>query len=132
VSFRDLFGRRRKDEGIGADSAPRHVDPVDADRRVLEELSRAGADASQSREVTHTLYAPSREMAENLAAIVRNEGHEAEVREPQPADDGPRPWAVLATSHTVVTPEGVAAARRRFTELAAEFGSEYDGWEAAV
>jgi len=32
----------------------------------------------------------------------------------------------------VVTEEAVALARRSFTELAAEYGGVYDGWDAAV
>lgn len=106
-------------------------DVTDEDRLVLEQLQQHGADLSQSREVNHYLYVPTREAADALAAIVLNEGHEASVRESAGGDES-KPWLVVATSHTVVDPEGVAAARRVFTELASEYGGEYDGWEAAV
>src|ERR671919_2419357 len=108
-------------------------DPVEGDRLVLEELGAAGADLSQPREVVHYVHLPSREAAEAFAPMVVNQGYEPAIREPAPeAADDPRPWTVAATSHAVVTPESVALARRNFTELAAEYGGMYDGWEAAV
>jgi hypothetical protein len=108
-------------------------DAVGGDRLVLEELSAAGADLSQPREVVHYVHLPSREAAEAFAPMVVNQGFEPQIREPVPeAADDPRPWTVAATSHMVVTEEGVALARRSFTELAAEYGGVYDGWDAAV
>jgi hypothetical protein len=105
----------------------------EGDRLVLEELGAAGADLSQPREVVHYVHLPSREAAEAFAPMVRNLGFEPQIREPGPeAADDTRPWTVSATSHMVVTEEAVALARRSFTELAAEYGGVYDGWDAAV
>jgi Regulator of ribonuclease activity B len=112
--------RRRKDGAAGGGG----------DRLVLDQLRQAGADLSQPREVLHYLYAPTREDADALAAAVRAEGYEVEVRDS--ATGGPRPWLVLATAHRVVAEETAEAATSRFSELAAEHGAEYDGWEAAV
>ena len=106
---------------------------VDGDRQVLEQLAAAGADLTEAREVVHYVHLPSREAAEAFAPMVVNQGYEPEIREPAPESaDDPRPWTVAATSHAVVTPESAALARRNFTELAAEYGGMYDGWEAAV
>jgi hypothetical protein len=108
-------------------------DAVEGDGLVLEELSAAGADLSQPRGVVHYVHLPSREAAEAFAPMVVNQGFEPQISErgPEAADD-PRPWTVAATSHMVVTEEAVALARRSFTELAAEYGGVYDGWDAAV
>ena len=104
-----------------------------ADRQVIEQLTAAGADLSQPREVVHYVHLPSRESAEAFAPMVANQGYAPEIREAAPeSGDDIRPWTVAATAHTVVSEEGVAAARRVFTELAAEYGGAYDGWEAAV
>jgi hypothetical protein len=128
MSLRDLL--RKDGDGVVADETG---DPTEDDRLVLEQLRAAGADLSQSREVNHFIHLPSREAAEALSPIVKNEGHDVKLVEPDPEiHDELLPWTVVATSHTVVSDEGVAAARRRFTELAAEYGGKYDGWEAAV
>src|ERR671919_2938458 len=102
-------------------------DPVEGDRLVLEELGAAGADLSQPREVVHYVHLPSREAAEAFAPMVLNQGYEPQIREPTDASaDDPRPWTLVATGHAVVTEQDVAAARRSFTELAAEYGGVYD------
>jgi hypothetical protein len=106
---------------------------VEGDRLVLEQLSEAGADLSQPREVVHHVHLPSREAAEAFAPMVANLGYEPRVLEPGPESAAdPRPWTVAATAHMVVSQDGVALARRSFTELAAEYGGAYDGWEATV
>ena len=105
----------------------------EGDRRVIEQLGAAGADLSQPREVVHYIHLPSREAAEAFAPMVANQGYQPQIHEPAPesADDS-RPWTVAATGVLVVTDEAVAVARRSFTELAAEYGGAYDGWEASV
>jgi hypothetical protein len=124
MGLRDLLKR---------DEAAPSGDPVEGDRLVLEELSAAGADLSQPREVVHYVHLPSREAAEAFAPMVVNQGFEPQIREPGPESaDDPRPWTVAATSRMVVTEDDVALARRNFTELAAEYGGAYEGWDAAV
>jgi len=124
MGLRDLLKR---------DEAAPSGDPVEGDRLVLEELNAAGADLSQPREVVHYVHLPSREAAEAFAPMVVNQGFEPQIREPGPESaDDPRPWTVAATSRMVVTEDDVALARRNFTELAAEYGGAYEGWDAAV
>ena len=126
MGLRDLF-RRTRDEAAPAGQS------IEGDRQVIEQLQSAGADLSQPREVVHSIHLPSREAAETFAPMVLNQGYEPKVIEPDDASaDDQRPWTVTATGQTVVTEEGLAAARRSFTELAAEYGGTYDGWEAAV
>ena len=123
MSLRDLLKR-----------GDRPAEPeVDADRQVIEHLRAAGADLTQPREVVHHVHLPSREAAEAFAPMVANHGYQPQIHEPAPesADDS-RPWTVAATGVVVVTDEAVAAARRSFTELAAEYGGIYDGWEASA
>jgi regulator of ribonuclease activity B len=117
VGLRDLL-KRRKGGAAGGD------------RLVLDQLRRAGADLSQPREVLHYAYASTRDGADALAAAVRGDGYDVEVRDS--ATGGPRPWLVLATAQRVVDEQTAEAATRRFTELAGEHGAEYDGWEASV
>jgi hypothetical protein len=127
MGLRDLL-KRERNGGAGTVS-----NPVEQDRVVLEQLSAAGADLTQAREVVHYIHLPSREAAEAFAPMVVNQGYEPDIREPAPESaDDPRPWTVAATTHSIVTEQSVATARRSFTELAAEYGGVYDGWEAAV
>lgn len=126
MGLRDLL-RRERAEGTS------NGDPVEGDRLVLEQLRAAGADLSQPREVVHYVHLPSREAAEAFVPMVVNQGFDPQIHEPGPESAGdPRPWTVAATSHAIVTEEGVATSRRSFTELAAEYGGSYDGWEAGV
>lgn len=123
MGLRDLLRR-------GDQPAEEHGE---GDRQVIEQLQAAGADLSAPREVVHHVHLPSREAAEAFAPMVLNQGYEPKVLEPDDASaDDPRPWTVTATGQAVVTEEGLATARRSFTELAAEYGGSYDGWEAAV
>ena len=109
----------------GLDDEPT-VDPTERDRQTLErEGDRPDADGTRVR---HMLGVPTREAAEALAAIVLNEAHDAQIQ--GPTGDAVRPWHVIATSHGPVSEALAAAAERRFTELAAEHGGRYDGWEA--
>jgi hypothetical protein len=123
VGLRDLL--KRGDRPADAE--------VGGDRQVIEQLTDAGADLSQPREVVHYVHLPSREAAEAFVPMVANLGFEPKIHEPGPESAAdPRPWTVAATAHMVVSEDGVALARRSFTELAAEYGGAYDGWEAAV
>jgi hypothetical protein len=97
------------------------TDPSEEDRRLLESIRRDHDGAA----VAHRLCVPTREAAEGLAAIVLNEGHDAEVR--GPTDDRVRPWCVIATTHADDT--AIVVAQRRLEELAAEYGGRYDGVE---
>ncbi|HVM17184.1 MAG TPA: ribonuclease E inhibitor RraB [Gaiellaceae bacterium] len=115
------------------EDAFRDEEPDPGDAAVLEQLRALGTDLSREREVVHYMYVPAREAATALADIVRNEGYAAEVREPSPGDaEGPYSWGVVATGLRVVSEESVREARMTLTELAAEHGGMYDGWEAAA
>jgi hypothetical protein len=41
-------------------------------------------------------------------------------------------WSVRIDGHRVVGPDTVAAFRSQFEQIAAQYGGEYDGWEAAA
>jgi hypothetical protein len=99
-----------------------------ADRAILDQLTRRGADLSTPRTVHHYLFFGSEAARRDAAAHVAASGWDVEQR-PAPADDPDR-RLVVATRHDVVLDhEAVVVARAFFDVTAARFGGEYDGWD---
>ena len=112
-------------------SGPR--DAATGDLMVLAELERNGADLTEPRDLVHYLYVPSQAAANEAAAELRSLGYTAKPQRgagSQPGDANP--WLVLANIDAVVDEERIRWERARFDELAAKYGGDYDGWEAAV
>lgn len=76
----------------------------------------------------HFLYFPRDRDAEDVGEQLRNRGFSVEVRKSL-ADDN---WLVLATRSAPETGEEMGELRDEMEALAAGFGGEYDGWEAAL
>jgi len=102
--------------------------PAEMDDLVLRQLASLGADLARPRHVLHFLYFTSEQAARDAAAVVEQASWEATVT---PPDAQVEQWSLRAESHRVVGPETVAAFRAWFEQVAADFGGEYDGWEAA-
>ena len=100
------------------------------DLAVLGSLMDAGADLSQPRHVIYYLYAPTKEMAEDMAREAVGKDFTATVREPLP--ESPRQWGVVCETHAVTSPDFVRAADDLFQGLADRHSAEYDGWEASL
>lgn len=97
------------------------------DRQAVAELASV-SDADAPHLIIHYVYLPSSEAAASIAGELRNRGFDAEQRL---GADGVN-WLVLAR-HVAIPSEPLMASTRRFIEtLVAQFGGEYDGWEAEV
>jgi hypothetical protein len=102
---------------------------VDLDQLTLEQLAKTGADLSREREAIFYLYVPEG-AAEGAAGELRAGGFDVEAG-PSAGEDEAR-WCVTAVKVMRVDAATIAAERRRFEELAARHGGDFDGWEAAV
>jgi hypothetical protein len=106
--------------------APKTTHEVDS--LALRELAGRGADLAQPRHIIHFLYFPAEESARAAADAIA-ESWAAAV---EPPSETIAEWCVRADGHRTVGPETVAAFRTWFEHIAAEYGGEYDGWEAAA
>jgi hypothetical protein len=100
-------------------------------RRLVDHLTEAGDDLSQSREIVHWLYFPSDHARNQLIRQVENEGFVAE------AFDTGKPDDEFAFGLTLVRKD--SAVLDTLDPLVADLflraqtcGGEYDGWESPV
>jgi hypothetical protein len=106
---------------------------LEADRLIVDELRKAGADLSQPRDVRHYFYFPSARSAESAAEELSRDGFRVEPPlQTGASGESANPWKVLATTQSVVSVERVRWTSIFCRELAYRFGGEYDGWEAAA
>jgi len=103
--------------------------PADADALALRQLAKTGADLSRTRHVIHVVYFPSEEAARAAADKIEAANWSTAV---EPPGDTIAEWSVSADGERVVGPDTISAFRSWFEHLAAEYGGEYDGWEAAA
>ena len=131
MGWRDLFKPKRRAEDLDEPAAG--GPPEQADKQVLKQLRRLGANLSRPREVIHFLYFPTQVAAERASHSLRGEGYMIDVRPAaNAAENPPNPWVMEARSYTVVDESTVQALRQKFEELAEAGGGEYDGWEAGA
>jgi hypothetical protein len=85
-------------------------------------------DSQLSELMKHYLYFSKRTNAEEAGERLRRRGFSVEVRK---GGDGEN-WLVLAMKTPPKTGEQMSELRDEMESLTAQFGGEYDGWEAAV
>ena len=88
----------------------------------------AVSDVSETHTILHYLYVARSEAAAVVAKELRQQGFRTEERL---GGDGTN-WLVLACHEAIPTEELIASTRRSMEKLVADFGGEYDGWEAEV
>jgi hypothetical protein len=136
MGWRDLFKPKTRDEDEDVEDVDEPGEggpPGQADKRVLKQLRRLGANLSRPREVIHFLYFPTQVAAEQASHQLRGEGYMIDVRPAaNAAENPPNPWVMEARNHTVVDESNVQAMRQKFEDMAEAGGGEYDGWEAAA
>jgi hypothetical protein len=81
-----------------------------------------------SEPMKHYLYFPKKPNAEEAGERLRSRGFSVEVRK---GADGEN-WLALATKAPPKNGEQMDELRDEMEALAAQFGGEYDGWEAAI
>ena len=100
-------------------------DVAEARERREKQAAGGGADYKGMR---HFLYFPRKRDAEAAGEILHGREFSVEVRESAMGED----WLVLATKSAPATREEMGELRDEMETLAARFGGEYDGWEAAI
>jgi hypothetical protein len=105
-----------------SDNRPSPIDPAVA---AVEELRRAGADATVPHETRHFLYVPGVRAAQQVARALRAPNRRIEVE--TSARKGY--WLVAVIQPVVVTPATIAALRAEFEEAARPLGGKYDRWQ---
>jgi hypothetical protein len=76
----------------------------------------------------HYLYFPKRPNVEEAGEWLRNRGFSVEVQK----NAGGETWLAVAAKIPPKTSEELDDLRNEMESLAAQFGGEYDGWEAAA
>ena len=102
--------------------------PVEADALAIRQLLKTGADLSRPRHVIHVVYLPSEETARAAAETIEAASWDAVV---EPPGETIAEWSVRADGERVVGADTISAFRSWFEHVAAEYGGDYDGWEAA-
>jgi Regulator of ribonuclease activity B len=81
-----------------------------------------------SEPMKHYLYFPKEPNAQRAGELLRSRGFSVEVRKGASGED----WLAVATKACPKTSEQMDELRDEMEALAAQFGGEYDGWEAAT
>ena len=97
----------------------------------MEQLKRFGSDVNRKHEVSFWLYFPDEESAQHAARRVESSGLKAEVS-PSLKDRSDSQWLCLFYCPHVPDEVLLDGISQFCTDIASEFGGEYDGWEARL
>jgi regulator of RNase E activity RraB len=97
------------------------------DHLLIARLEELGDTLATERPVDHAIYVAEEKQAEALATAAARQG--MEVSEKSKSDDGT--YLVQLTIEHAIDIDTITEMRSRLTELAEEFGGEYDGWQTA-
>jgi hypothetical protein len=111
--------------GRAVHAVERISDGSEADERVLAHLSRLGCDPAAPREVTHYLYVPLQDGADDVADILARDGWRTAIESCEDTS-----FLVVASRVAALSTPVVKETRSTFEALAADHGGIYDGWEA--
>jgi len=103
--------------------------PQDADKLALRQLETRGADLSLPRHLIHFLLFEHEADARAAADAIDGGSWTTRV---DPPTQSLEEWSVRVDGHRVVGADTVASFRAQFEQIAAAYGGEYDGWEAAA
>lgn len=102
--------------------------PNRLDLATLDQLRHRGADLSQPRHVIYYLFFPDTTRASAAATALAAAGLDAGVREPERGSE-----TMVVADETAVVDEAAIGERRALLDgIAAQFGGDFDGWEAAI
>ena len=126
-----LFRRKSGAQAVDPDARSPKTGVKYKDLEVVAQLVKHGADLKQPRHVLYYLYFGSVEVATQAADEARSKSFEASVKDPLPQYPGQ--WSLICERHGIVLDLKTIRDNGDFFEaLAAQFGGEYDGWEASV
>jgi regulator of RNase E activity RraB len=98
------------------------------DKRLIDQLRKRGSDPFKPHDVDFFLAFPDMDAAEQLAAQLRAEGFDAEIKDTP--DNGDLRYVVHAHKSMQLTVPDMQELSRRLTEAARARGGRYDGWSA--
>ena len=131
LSVRELWGHNSMVEELTRGWTPERAELLeeqDREKARAERASQQQISQAPQHNMRHYLYFPRKAEAESAGEQMQNRGFSVEIRK---SADGEN-WLVLATGSTPNTGEEMGALRDSMEALAAQFGGEYDGWEAAI
>jgi hypothetical protein len=100
------------------------------DRRVVEQLGKAGDVHETPRPVDHFIGFPDAASRDAFMSAARERGFSAEPGEPR--DDGENAYTAQLVRSDPVTLRHIHVVVMDLVELAAEHGGDYDGWGAPI
>jgi hypothetical protein len=101
---------------------------IDWDEHFIQQLRKAGVSAFEDHTVDFFFTMPSRSAAEQLGALLRNEGFSIDIRQAPDSDT----FSVDAQRRMRLAVPEMQTLRARFVELAAQHGATYDNWAVAT
>ena len=98
------------------------------DERLIDQLRKSGSDPFKPHDVDFFMAFPSQESAEQIAARLRAEGFDADVKDAP--ENGDLCFSLHAHKSMKLTVPDMQELSRRLTDAATEKGGRYDGWSA--
>ncbi|MBK6598604.1 MAG: ribonuclease E inhibitor RraB [Proteobacteria bacterium] len=99
------------------------------DEQVIDQLRKSGSDPFQPHEVDYFFGMPDEATASRVAAMLSAEGYRTDVE--RKGEDPSQPFSLHALRTMRLSVPEMKSISRRFTQLAAEVGGTYDGWNAS-
>jgi hypothetical protein len=98
------------------------------DARLIDQLRKRGSDPFKPHDVDFFFAFPSVDGAERLAAQLRSEGFDADVKDTP--ENGDLRYSLHAHKSMQLTVPDMQELSRRLTDAATQRGGRYDGWAA--
>jgi len=103
------------------------------DQLAIDQIRRAGGDATKPTEIVFHLYFQSEAQAQQVPTELRKLGYSVSLDVIEAVSEKERTfWAVTATRRELLTIEFIRAASVELNRIAAAANGSFDGWEAAV
>ncbi len=104
----------------------------EVDRPLLVELLKRGVDLGVEREVVNYLYFRSLADQQGAGVVLGSAGWAVDFLDPDPQELS-QSWVLIARfQRALLTVDAVRGNRELMEAVAAHFGGQYDGWEAAL
>ena len=104
------------------------LDVADPDAEVLAQLTEAGSDLFEERQLEFYLVLPTEGSAREAATQIRSMGFAAEAVSATPEAS----WVCMASKSMVPQLQTLKRLRTQFDAIAVSLGGEYDGWGSPV
>jgi hypothetical protein len=110
---------------------PEFQDAASADREIIDQLRRGGADLSIPRHVLFYLLFPSETLAADASAAVTSAADIDDFSVTAVSQTADASWLIRLEGEIVVNEEVIRRISNRLQAIAEANGGDYDGWEAS-